>query len=119
MPFQISRFAATSKALRLIKNHAALFQKVIGLNAKTTYDILFHCHTIAKESLKKHMDDSLYAVVTEIAHYVVINSPLVQPGAKDALEPSNTKKRKVNDSGISIVTISLNSSFFLITAIHF
>eukprot|EP01035_Chromulina_nebulosa_P020709 gene20709-26847_t len=95
---EISRYAATNKALRLIKNHAALFQKIIGLNSKTTYDILFHCHSISKETLKKHMDDALYAVVTEIARYVVANSSLLQQGASDASDSLNKKKKKAKDS---------------------
>lgn len=67
----IHRYAATNKALRLIKHHACLFQTLIGLNAKTTYDILWQCQTAAKESTKKHMDDALYGVLTEIAAFIV------------------------------------------------
>ena len=114
LQFQMSRYAATNKALRLIKNHSALFQKIIGLNSKTTYDILFHCHSISKETLKKHMDDALYAVVAEIARYVVINSSLLQQGSSDASDTLNKKKKKAKDSGILEIIISLSHLFLFI-----
>ena len=87
----IHRYAAANKALRLIKHHSSLFQLLIGLNSRTSYEILFNCHTAAKDSLKKHMNDALHAVLTEIARYVLCTAALLE---RKEGEPTKASKGK-------------------------
>jgi hypothetical protein len=69
----VFRYAATNKALRLIRNHAELFQSLIGANASKSYEVVLEAHRLDKKSISKHVQDALYAVMAQIAAFVVTN----------------------------------------------
>jgi hypothetical protein len=66
-----SRYAASSKAVRLISHHAELFQALIGLNARQSYDLLAAMHGADKKAMAKHSANALYTALRQIAAYVV------------------------------------------------
>eukprot|EP01032_Pedospumella_encystans_P012088 gene12088-14007_t len=68
-----SRYAACNKAVRLISHHAELFAQLIGLNASTSYNLLYSMHTAGKKSMLKHSSNALYTVLRQIALYIVNN----------------------------------------------
>jgi hypothetical protein len=67
----VSKFAAAGKAVRLIKNHAGLFQNLIGLNASQSYAIIMAAHKSEKTAVLKHSGDALSALMTQISSYLV------------------------------------------------
>lgn len=69
-----SRYAACNKAVRLISHHAELFQQLIGLNAGTSYSLLYNMHTAGKKSMLKHSSNALYTVLRQIAVFVVTHT---------------------------------------------
>lgn len=68
-----SRYAASSKAVRLISHHAELFQSLIGLNASQSYNLLYQMYVAEKKAMVKHSANSLYSVLRRIGAYVVLN----------------------------------------------
>jgi hypothetical protein len=66
-----SRYAASSKAVRLISHHAELFQSLIGLNARQSYDLLAAMHGADKKAMAKHSANALYTALRQIAAYAV------------------------------------------------
>eukprot|EP01032_Pedospumella_encystans_P011471 gene11471-13332_t len=68
-----SRYAACNKAVRLISHHAELFAQLIGLNASTSYNLLYSMHTAGKKSMLKHSSNALYTALRQIALYIVNN----------------------------------------------
>ena len=63
----LTRYAAASKALRLIKHHSKLFQILIGKNSVQTYKAIEQCHETGKKSIIKHSEEALFTVLTQIA----------------------------------------------------
>ena len=66
------RYAMARKSLRFLKNHAAKFQNLIGLNAETVYDLVNKCYRAEKDSLKKYSEDTLCMMLQQIACAVVL-----------------------------------------------
>ena len=63
----LTRYAAASKALRLVKHHSKLFQILIGRNSVQTYKAIEQCHVTGKKSVLKHSEDALYSILIEMA----------------------------------------------------
>lgn len=68
-----SRYAASSKAVRLISHHAELFQSLIGLNASQSYNLLYQMYVAEKKAMAKHSANALYTVLRQIGLFVVAN----------------------------------------------
>lgn len=80
-----SRYAACNKAVRLISHHAELFAQLIGLNASTSYNLLYSMHTAGKKSMLKHSSNALYTVLRQIALYIVTKNSKGSVDSSDAV----------------------------------
>lgn len=65
----VARFAHIRKALRLVCNHGAMFNKVIGLNAQQAYNVFISCLRADKDALKKYAETAVLEVLRQIALY--------------------------------------------------
>jgi hypothetical protein len=77
-----NRYAASAKAARLISHHAELFRELIGLNAEQSHALLAAMHSADKKALSKHSAAALYAVLGQIAAYVVEQLQAAAPRSK-------------------------------------
>lgn len=66
-----SRYAACSKAARLISHHAELFQELIGLNAAQSHKLLQQMHRANKKAMGKHSAAAHYAVLRQTSAFIV------------------------------------------------
>ena len=64
----LTRFAVSCKALRLIKHHTDLFRSLLtkNTNASLTYKAVKQCHQTGKAAIIKHSEDAMYGVLTQI-----------------------------------------------------
>ena len=68
---EIQRYAMSSKALRLLKNHATRFTQLISLNIEKIHSVVFACYKSDIKALKKHAEDTLHAILAQLARYVI------------------------------------------------
>jgi hypothetical protein len=83
----VARYAHINKAIRLVRNHAALFYDNIGAASQQSYTALYQCIQADKDSLKKYAEDAYLAVLGVIARYSAGSPQSAVPSASPVLEP--------------------------------
>ena len=82
----LTRFAVSCKALRLIKHHTDMFRSLLTkkTNASLTYKAVKQCHQTGKAAIVKHSEDAMYSVLTQITLAAVENT--ASKDAKNVLQ---------------------------------
>ena len=82
----LTRFAVSCKALRLMKHHTDLFRSLltINTNASQTYKAVKQCHQTGKAAIIKHSEDAMYGVLTQITLAALRNN--ASKNAKNVLQ---------------------------------
>ena len=82
----LTRFAVSCKALRLIKHHTDMFRTLLTKksNASLTYKAVKQCHQTGKAAIVKHSEDAMYSVLTQITLAAVENT--ASKDAKNVLQ---------------------------------
>jgi hypothetical protein len=83
----VSRYAHINKAVRFVRNHAALLYANIGAASQQSYTALYQCLQADKDSLKKYTEDAYLAVLNILARYSAGSPPNAAPSAAPVLEP--------------------------------
>jgi hypothetical protein len=82
----LTRFAVSCKALRLMKHHTDLFRSLLTMNtnASLTYKAVKQCHQTGKAAIIKHSEDAMYGVLTQITLAALRNN--ASKDAKNVLQ---------------------------------
>ena len=82
----LTRFAVSCKALRLMKHHTDLFRSLLTMNtnASQTYKAVKQCHQTGKAAIIKHSEDAMYGVLTQITLAALRNN--ASKNAKNVLQ---------------------------------